>query len=124
MQVRVSKELSKHLDDLQRKYWRLERRESRHSVHMEAIPERFLPHSSYAKSPEQLLIEQVEATEIANAFRQIPTIQRQRFLLKHLVGLSVKQTAALYGCSARAVEYSILSARKNLQAILAVTLRS
>lgn len=121
--IEVSKELSEHLESLQREHWKLERRESRHSVHMEAIPECFLPHSCRTKSPEQLLIEQIDGAEIVKALCQIPITQRQRFLMRHLVGLSVKQIAALDGCSARAIEYSILAARKNLQEILEVTLR-
>ncbi|MEG0376217.1 MAG: sigma factor-like helix-turn-helix DNA-binding protein [Raoultibacter sp.] len=82
------------------------------------MQERELPHSQYSKDPEQILIEQIEATEIKAALRGIPVIQQKRFLMHHLIGLSIKQIAKLEGCSDRAIKYSLALARSNLRNIL------
>lgn len=117
-EVEVSKAVYEALDDMQREHWRLERRESRHSSHMEVVPERYLPRSAFGKSSEQILIEQFEAEEMKEALRSIPALQQRRFLMRYLIGLPIKQIASIEGCSDRAVKYSIAVARKNLRKLL------
>lgn len=117
VEIEVPKELFDEMEELQREHWRLERRESRHSVHLDAIPDRYIPHERYVKNPEEILVEQIEATEIRSALHQIPVLQQRRFLLRHLIGLTVKQIAEIEGCTVRAVEYSLVVARNNLQRI-------
>ena len=118
VEVEVGESVFRALADLQREFWRLNRMETRHSVHIENIPDEFIPREMHAKSPEQILVEQIEATEIRKALRKIPLVQQQRFLLRHLVGLSCRQIADMDGCSIRAVEQSLALARKNLRRIL------
>lgn len=118
VEVEVPKHIYDELDDLQREYWRQEKRESRHTRHIEMMHEYDLPHESYSKDPEQLLIEQVESLEIQHALHCIPLVQQRRFLLRHLIGLSIKQIAWIEGCTERAVNYSLIRARNNLQEIL------
>lgn len=117
-EIEVAKIVYDALDEMQREHWRLERRESRHTRHIEMMTERDLPRTAYAKDPEQLLIEQVEATEIKTALRSIPILQQRRFLLRHLIGLTIKQIAEIEGCSDRAVKYSLVLARENLRNLL------
>lgn len=116
--VEVTEELFDELDDMQREYWRLERKEARHTKHIEMMSDSDLPHSRYTKDPEQLLIEQIEATEIRSALRQISDIQQKRFLLHHLIGLPIRCISEMDGCSERAVKYSLALARKKLRKIL------
>lgn len=117
-EIEVSQTLFEEIDELQREFWRLERRESRHTLHMEMMRESELPHAEHTKDPEQILMEQIEATEIQQALRCLPVIQQRRFLLRHLIGLPLKQIAKLEDCSTRAVKYSLTLARNNLQEIL------
>lgn len=118
VEIEVPKQVYDELDDLQREYWRQEKSESRHTRHIEMMRECDLPHERYTKDPEQLLIEQIESLEIQKALHQIPLVQQRRFLLRHFIGLSIKQIAWLEGCSERAVNYSLIRARDNLQEIL------
>jgi RNA polymerase sigma-70 factor (ECF subfamily) len=117
-EVEISEELYEALDDMQREHWRLERRESRHTCHIEAMGEYNLPRDKCSKDPEQILIERIEASSILQAFKLIPAIQQRRFLLRHLAGLSIKEIASLEDCSDRAVKYSLKLARRNLKEIL------
>lgn len=114
----IDEELLEVLNDLQREFWRLERRESRHSVHIENIPDIYLPHERFVKNPEQILIEQFESTEIHKALHGIPDTQRRRFLLRYLLDYSIRDIAELEGCSERAVKYSIALAKNNLRGLL------
>lgn len=116
--IKVTEELFGELDNMQREHWRLERREARHTKHIEMMRDSDLPHSRHTKDPEQLLIEQIEATEIRSALRQISDIQQKRFLLHHLFGISIKRISEMDGCSERAVKYSLALARKKLRKIL------
>ena len=70
------------------------------------------------KSPEQLLIERLEAEELQRAIRSIPAVQQRRFLLRYAIDLPIKRIAQIEGCSERAVKYSLALARKNLKEIL------
>lgn len=117
-ELEVPKRIYDELEDLQREYWRLERREARHTRHIEMMHEYDLPHERYSKDPEQLLIEQIESLEIQETLHCIPLIQQRRFLLRHLIGLSIKQIAWIEGCTERAINYSLIRARDNLQEIL------
>lgn len=119
-EIEVSKPVFDELDDMQREYWRQEKSESRHTCHIEMMRDHELPHARLTKDPEQLLMDQIESLEIQQALHQIPLIQQQRFLMRNLVGLSIKQIAFLEGCSERAVSYSLIRARDNLQEILSL----
>lgn len=116
--LEISIELSDALDDLQREHWRLERRESRHTVHLETIPDIYLPHEKHVKTPEQILIERTESEILAAALDQIPPIQKRRFLLRYLFEYPITDIAKIEGCSDRAIKYSISLAKKNLREIL------
>ncbi|WP_276668292.1 RNA polymerase sigma factor [Senegalimassilia anaerobia] len=118
IEITIDEGLLEVINELQREYWRLERRESRHSVHLESIPDIYLPHERDTKTPEQVLIERFEDDRINKALCQIPEIQRRRFLLRYLLECSIKDIAELEGVTTRAVKYSIALAKKNLRQIL------
>lgn len=116
--ISVSETLHEEINALQREFWRTERRESRHTLHIEQMNDCDLPHARLVKSPEQLLIERLEAEELQRAIRSIPAIQQRRFLLRYAIGLPIKRIAQIEGCSERAVKYSLALARRNLREIL------
>lgn len=118
VEVEVDEPVFEALVDLQRELWRLDRREARHSAHMDNMLDKPIFHARHVKTPDQVLVEQMEADEIRKAIRKIPCIQKRRFLLRHLAGLSCRQIANMDGCSIRAVEQSLALARKNLRRIL------
>lgn len=118
VEIEVDEELIEELDDLQREFWRLERRESRHTVHMECIPDCYLPHDMFCVTPEDLLIKQLESIQLIQMLNEIPDTQRRRFLMRHLIGLSIKEIANIEGCSRRAIDYSLNLAKHNLRELL------
>lgn len=117
-EVEISEETFLLLDDLQKEHWRLERTESRHTHHLEMIPEWCLPKTAQSQSPEQLMLEQLENKKLYVALKQLSATQLRRFLLRHYFGLSTKQIAAFDGCSARVVDRSIFRAKEILKKLL------
>lgn len=117
-EVEAPREVCDLLDDLQREYWRLERRESRHAWHLEDMSEGDIPGEGRVETPEQALMRQVERTELREALESLPLTARRRFLLHHLEGVPVKVLARLDGCSDRAIKYSLALARKRLREFL------
>lgn len=117
-EVEVSREVFELLEELQREHWRMERRESRHSWHIEDMREGDLPHKKHVTTPEQEMMKRLESETLRAALIGLPEIQRRRFLLHHLKQISVKSIARIEGCSDRAVKYSLALARKNLRKLL------
>ena len=114
----VNETLYEEIVALQRAIWRLERRDSRHCVHIERTPDCYLPHARETKTPEEIVIESCESDLLNSALAEIPDKQRRRFILRHEHRMSLKEIARLEGCSERAVKYSIALAKKNLKDIL------
>lgn len=115
VEVEVPREVYELLDEMQREYWRLERRESRHSWHIEDMRESDLPHEKYVETPEQLMMRRLDDETIRAALLGLPEVQRRRFLLHYLGQLPVKAIACMEGCSDRAIKYSLALARKGLR---------
>ncbi|WP_245865063.1 RNA polymerase sigma factor [Eggerthella timonensis] len=116
--IEVSETIYEEIGSLQREFWRIERREARHTYHIEQMSDCDLPYSRLIKSPEQLLMERLETDEIRQALQKIPPLQLRRFLLRHLIDLPIKQIAQIEGCSERAIKYSLALARENLKELL------
>ncbi len=116
--VEVTKDIYDEITELQREYWRQEKRESRHTWHLELISEYDLPQVQGGKGPEQLLIEAYDRAVIVEAVLQIPETQRRRFLLHYLNNLTLDEIAKCEGCSNRAISYSLTLARRNLRELL------
>ena len=106
------------IEELQREFWRTERREARHSLSLASMDEAAFSESNPEKDPERVLVERLESEALLRAFQQIPAVQRRRFLLRHLVGMPTARIAEIEGCSDRAVRRSIGLARENLREIL------
>lgn len=118
VEIEVSREVYELLDEMQREYWRLEKRESRHSWHIEDMRESDLPHEKYVCTPEQAMMCRLESEALRAALMELPEVQRRRFLLHHLECVPVKVIARMEGCSDRAIKYSLALARKNLREML------
>lgn len=116
--VEVSANIKEAIDDLQREYWRLEKREQRHTVHIEAIPECFIPHDRFAESPEALMLKKHDAQQVTQALSQIPIKQQRRLMLRYVFELPIKKIAKIENCSERSVKYSLSLAKKNLKDLL------
>ena len=117
-EIEVSHEIYELLDEMQREHWRLERRESRHSWHIEDMRESDLPHEKYVQTPEQEMMHRLKNEALWTALMGLPEVQRRRFLLHHLEQGPVKTLARIEGCSDRAIKYSLALARKNLREML------
>ncbi len=117
-EIEISEKVFSLLEDMQREHWRLERSESRHTYHLEMIPEWSLPKALQAQSPEQLMLEQFENKRLYAALKRLSPIQLRRFLLRHYFELSTQQIAVIDGCSARVVDRSISRAKENLKKLL------
>ena len=118
VEIEVSEELHDALIELQREFWRLDKRESRHTLHLEAMTENVLPTHKLPLDPATILVARCDTDKVCEALGQISLVQRRRFLMRHLDGLSIKQIAFLEKCSHRAIAYSLASTRKKLQELL------
>ena len=117
-EVEISEELHDALIDLQREFWRLDRRESRHTLHLEKLGENSLPPHRLPPDPAAILAARIEADMIRGALERIPPTQKRRFLLRYYFSLSIKQIAHFENCTVRAIAYSLARARENLEEIL------
>ncbi len=106
------------LDELQRELWRNNKREERHSCSLDVIPMSRIPLMAFPRSPEELYFARVSIDELETALDQIPEIQRHRFLLRYMQGMTAREIAHIEGCSEQAIGHSLALARKNLQEIL------
>lgn len=118
IEVEITPELSVVLDELQQEHWRLEKREQRHCVHLDAIPEYLLPIDYLQEIPENEIVRNESKEQLAHALLQIPEKQRRRMILRYVYDLPIKKIAKIEDCSERAVKYSIRLAKENLKDIL------
>ena len=118
--VEVSIEVSEYLDQANHKTENLAHEQRRHwddREYDEAIIFRECNRSLY-EMPEKCLIRKETAQEIAEALESCTEIQRQRFLLFALEGLSYSEIAKRCGCSKGAVQDSIEAVRKKCKEFL------
>lgn len=71
-----------------------------------------------ATSVEDTAISHIQNEQLHKAIAQLTEIQGRRLSLYYFAGLNYAQIAELEGCTARAVEYSVEAALKNLRTIL------
>ena len=112
--VEVSIEVSEYLDQSNHKTKNLAHEQRRHwddREYDEAIIFRECNRSLY-ETPEQCLIRKETLQEIAEALESCTEVQRQRFLLFALEGLSYSDIAKRCRCSKGAVQDSIEAVRK------------
>lgn len=117
-EIEIDCDLYDALVDLQREHWKLDKREQRHTVHLDAIPECYLPQTCYEDNPETILIDRLIREDVSNAFSQIPVKQQRRLVLRHIYDLPIKEIAKIEGCSERSIKYSLKLGKDNLRDIL------
>ena len=105
----MTKPITKNLAHEQRRHW--DDRE-----YDEAVIFRECNRGLY-ETPEQGLIRKETLQEIAEALESCTEVQRQRFLLFALKGLSYSDIAKHCGCSKAAVQDSIEAVRKKCKRI-------
>lgn len=117
-EINLPRQVFEGIEELQREFWRTERRETRHSLHLASMDEASLAPNNPEKDPELIFMEKLESEALFQAFQQIPAAQRRRFLMRHLLGMPAAKIAEVERCSDRAVRRSISLARENLKEIL------
>ena len=106
-EINLPRQVFEGIEELQREFWRTERRETRHSLHLASMDEASLAPNNPEKDPELIFMEKLESAA-----------QRRRFLMRHLLGMPTAKIAEVERCSDRAVRRSISLARENLKEIL------
>ena len=115
--VEVSKSVYTALEDMQREYWRTERREARHTLSLDAM-ETQIAIAEVGSDPVERLIDEYNRRCLARALSSLSTIQLRRFLMHAVAQVSIKEIAAQESCSERAVKYSLSKARKKMRKVL------
>lgn len=111
--VEVTIEVREYLDRAEHKAENLAHEQSRHWDKRE-FDEYIVARESrcYSETPEQWLCQKETLQEIMAALENCTEIQRQRFLLFALDGLSYAEIGKFCGCSKAAVQDSIKAVRK------------
>lgn len=105
------------LEDMRCEAWRIERREARHTLSLDAMG------TSVASTGPELdpgfaLMKHCQADELVGALDQLPEVQLRRLLVHAVARLPVREIARREGCSERAVKYSLARARRRMRALL------
>lgn len=115
--VEVTDEVAGALKDMQRESWRIERREARHTLSLDAM-DSFVPPAGPESEPGFGLLSKCRTDELVAALAQLPAVQLRRLLMHAVAQLPVREIALREGCSERAVKYSLARARKKMREIL------
>lgn len=118
--VEVSIEVSEYLDQVNHKTENLIHEKRRHWDKRE-FDDHVIIHEfsrSLYETPEQWMCRKETLQEIAEALESCTEVQRQRFLLYALEGLSYSDIAKHCGCSKAAVQDSIEAVRKKCKEFL------
>ena len=116
--VEVTDEVASALRDMQREIWRIERREARHTLSLDAMGT-FVASTGPESEPGFDLLSKCRTGELVAALVQLPAVQLRRLLMHAVAQLPVKEIARREGCSERAVKYSLAKARKRMRELLA-----
>lgn len=115
--VEVSEAVADALDDMQRETWRIDRREARHTLSLDAMDPSIAVAGPEA-DPATVLLDRCGSEELAFALARLPEVQLRRLLMHAVARLSVKEIARCEGCSERAVKYSLARARRRMRELL------
>lgn len=116
--VEVTDEVAGALTDMQREVWRIERREARHTLSLDAMGASVAV-AGPESDPASVLLGRCRTGELVAALTQLPAVQLRRLLMHAIAQLSVKEIARCEGCSERAVKYSLAKARRRMRELLA-----
>lgn len=67
------------------------------------------------KTTEDIAYEHIRNEQLHEAISELPEIQKRRLLLYYFGDFTYEQIAKMEGCTARAVEYSVCIAKRNLR---------
>lgn len=112
--VEVGEAVADALEDMQREAWRVERREARHTLSLDAMGAPVAV-AGPESDPASGLLGRCRTDELVAALAQLPAVQLRRLLMHAVAQLSVKEIARREGCSERAVKYSLARARKKMR---------
>ena len=115
--VEVTEEIADALESMQRETWRIERREARHTLSLDAMGT-FVAVAGPESDPASGLLGRCRTDELVAALVQLPAVQLRRLLMHAVAQLSVKEIARREGCSERAVKYSLARARRRMRELL------
>lgn len=115
--VEVTEEIADALESMQRETWRIERREARHTLSLDAMGP-FVASTGPESEPGFALLSKCRTSELVAALAQLPAVQLRRLLMHAVAQLSIREIARREGCSERAVKYSLARARKRMKEIL------
>lgn len=105
------------ITEMKRESWRIERREKRHTLSLDAMASSPAC-SSHESHPELRLLRRCNDSELLRALFMLTGIQLRRLLMHAVTQLSIREIARREGCSERAVKYSLARARKRMKEIL------
>lgn len=115
--VEVGAAVADALRDMRREAWRIERREARHMLGLDAMGPSAAP-AGPESEPGFGLLSKCRTDELAAALDQLPAVQLRRLLMHAVAQLPVREIARREGCSERAVKYSLARARRRMRALL------
>ena len=113
-------EVADALRDMQREAWRIDRREARHTLSLDAMGTS-VASTGPESDPGIALMRRCRTDELAAALSRLPAVQLRRLLMHAVAQLPVREIARREGCSERAVKYSLAKARKRMKGILSTT---
>ena len=115
-EAEVTAEVFEEMQNLMRKERNYIRSDERHLEQLELSEEmkhRRAVHSEI--SMEEQILSKLRMEELKDAIDGLPSIQRRRFLLRYEMDMTYEQTARVEGCTSRAVQHSVDTARKKIQ---------
>lgn len=115
--VEVDAAVADALRDMRREAWRIERREARHTLGLDAMGPS-VASTGPESDPGFALMKHCQADELVAALSRLPKVQLRRLLMHAVVRLPVREIARREGCSERAVKYSLARARRRMRALL------
>lgn len=89
--VAVGRDVAEALDDLQREWWRIERREARHTLSLDAMLPQVLADPS--SNPEEMLARRYESKALACAVATLSPVQMRRLLMHDVALLPIREIA-------------------------------
>jgi RNA polymerase sigma-70 factor (ECF subfamily) len=117
--VVVTKEVYDTIEQLVNQDRHLSHQDERHSEYQELSEEELSKRGdAYMPSAEDMALNKLFIEEMKSAFLQLPPAQAKRYLLAHAMGFSYAEIARMEGCSIKAVQKSLIAAKKKLQTIL------
>ena len=118
--VEVDAAVAAALEDMRREAWRIDRREARHTLSLDAMGTS-VASTGPESDPGIALMRRCRTDELAAALSRLPAVQLRRLLMHAVAQLPVREIARREGCSERAVKYSLARARKRMKGILSTT---